>query len=532
MNRLLILAAMLVAVATPSFAQFIDRTRVDRQPAGAPAPAEAPKQAPEGEFSITPFVLKQVQVTGASIAPEAIAVASKPFIGHMLDSSGLKQITNAISDAYSKSDIALYTIIAPKQDFANGVLKLVVVEGYIEHVDIQADNAESMDLSLLSAYASKLAAEKPLRKATLQRYISLIRDIPGVKPDIQLVAGSAPGATRLVIKIGQNRWRWGAGLINNGNPLLGRTQVEMDLISYGLLREGEQTNLTYSTATNTNQLQFVSLADAEPIDTEGTTERLTGGWIHTQTLTGLKGEAETLQLLVSHPLIRSYDENLYLSADVDGLDSSNAVLGSTPANERVRAIRASATYSLSSPIDLLSLSATLSQGIDGLGARVIDPGISVPAFEKLNLNLGYNRLLDPEWVIRLKTTGQLPGERLPISELFSLGGPDYGRAFAYSTAIGDTAAAGSIELAWHPAQFPISWLNGSEAYIFTDRGETWFLSRGTLNGGTVTLASAGLGVRLAFFKDTSLQLEEARQLAVPDGFNHAWVFNIGLKTLQ
>lgn len=55
---------------------------------------------------------------------------------------------------------------------------------------------------------------------------------------------------------------------------------------------------------------------------------------------------------------------------------------------------------------------------------------------------------------------------------------------------------------------------------------------GALAGGTVTLASAGLGVRLAVFRDSALQLEAARQLDVPPGFHHDWVFNVAVRVLQ
>jgi hemolysin activation/secretion protein len=182
-------------------------------------------------------------------------------------------------------------------------------------------------------------------------------------------------------------------------------------------------------------------------------------------------------------------------------------------------------------VDLISASATISQGIDGLGAFTI-PGLAVPDFQKLNLNLGYNRLFFQEWVVRTKAMAQLGGQRLPTSELLSLGGPDYGRAFALSTIIGDSGVAGSVELAWHPRVFPIEWLKGSELYAFADRGETWFRQRGVLTSGTAALTSAGFGARLGVFENTQVGLEAASQLAAPAGLRRGWAFNLTLKTLQ
>lgn len=527
--------AFVLAQSCPAFAQFLDQNRADRNPPAQPA-AQAPVASPKAAAprAIKPFVLTAVQVSGASVPPQLIGDAAQPFIGKTIGADGIDQITNAISSAYGRSQVALYTVVAPGQDFAGGVLRLVVQEGYIENVDLQGVGIESRDLDLVKAYAARLTAEHPLSRATLQRYVSLIRDIPGLKPDVQLYTGNAPGAVRMVIKLDQKDYDVTLGLNNNGNPLLGRTQMEMDLTGYGLLREGEKTTLSYGTATDTGRYQFVSLADAEPLDDDGTLAQATGAYLHTKTKgLDILGDAETIQLLVSHPLIRSYDENLTVTGDLDGLNSSNALLGQTLANERVRAIRVAGSYSLQSDNDLLSANATFSNGLGGLGAHVSLPDTAVTDFHKFNASLGYNRLLfGPEWVIRLKATTQLADAPLPASELFSLGGTDYGRAFPLATAIGDSAVAGSAEFAWRPANVPFDFLKGSEAYVFYDDGETWFRRRGVASSGTVTLASAGFGARLAVFEKDSLGVELARQLDVPPGFRHDWVVNLAIKALQ
>jgi hemolysin activation/secretion protein len=526
-----LLALAMTAGAIPARAQFLDQNRADRAAPNTAKDlgAQGPQPAATTQIAVKPFTLVSVEVSGASVPPGLVGAASKPFIGQIIDAAGIKKITDALAAAYAKSDIALYTIVAPEQDFAGGVLKIRVIEGYIENVDLQGDTKG--DLDLVKAYAKKLMAERPLRRATLQRYLSLIRDIAGLTVDSQLVTGSAPGATRLVLKLSQKDLLLTLGVNNNGNPLLGRTQLSGSAAFYGLLQEGEQTTVSLGAPTDLSLYQFVSVADAEPIGSEGTMAQMTAGYLHTKPkLVGESGQAESLQMLLAHPLIRSYDESLVVSADLDGLNSNNALLGELLSDERTRAVRLSANYSLTSPKDFINLAVTLSNGLDFLGARIIPNGTAVPDFHKINVSAAYNRLIDPDWVVRLKTAAQLPGNRLPVSELFSLGGPDYGRSFPVATAIGDEALAESVEIAWHPTTFPIGFLKGSEIYGFADRGETWYLSRPPFNSGTVTLGSAGVGTRLAVWKDTSLQLEVAKPLDAPPGFKHGWTFEVGFKS--
>ncbi len=59
---------------------------------------------------------------------------------------------------------------------------------------------------------------------------------------------------------------------------------------------------------------------------------------------------------------------------VDGLDSDNAVFGNLLATERTRAVRAAAGWSVARDKRSVSISGSLSHGIDMLGARVTYPG--------------------------------------------------------------------------------------------------------------------------------------------------------------
>jgi hemolysin activation/secretion protein len=535
-RRFLLPGALCLLLAAPALAQnqsapfIIDRARSDRQQL-PPAPPQPPLAQPapgNANQAITPFTLSALRIEGTSLAPAALEGATRSFIGKRIaGAADLTAIAQAVSDAYAgQGDIALYTVTVPAQDFSGGLMRLVVTEGFIEHVDLAGDTGG--DVSRVVALANKLTLEKPLRRSTLQRYLSLIRDLPGLTVEAQMLQGGAPGAVRLVLTLKQKPYALALTIINGGNPLLGRTQLQADLSLYNLLREGEETKLTFGTSTIFSRYQYFGVSDSQALDDEGTRAALSYGYLRTDLgAISLSGQAQTLQLAVSHPLIRSFDENLSVSAGLDGLDSKNALIGLLLSSEHVRALRAAAGYSLTDPKSALTLSASLSQGLDFADAR---SSLGQVDFQKLVLQAGYNRLLDEEWVVRLKAVTQLAGAALPVSELFALGGADYGRAFLAASALGDSALAGSLEIGFLPKGLPTP-LTGLEAFVFADDGATWLRSRGA-GGAGYHLASAGAGIRLPIGTETKLELAAANALSAdaPGTRAGSWRLILGLSS--
>ncbi|HXC55977.1 MAG TPA: ShlB/FhaC/HecB family hemolysin secretion/activation protein [Rhizomicrobium sp.] len=512
-----LVALLLALLVAPALAEtsplIIDRARSDRT---EPKPGHRQHQLAQPKpvnrlAQVTPFVLTGVRIEGTSLAPAVLGDATKAFIGQTVDAKAIGEIANKVSAAYaSGGDVALYTVTVPDQDFAGGVLRLIVTEGYIEHVDVNGD--VEGDVSRVVSLAGKLTVERPLRRSTLERYLSLIRDLPGLTVDAQLLAGSAAGAVKLSLTLKQKDHALALSFNDGGSSLLGRFQVQADLTLYNLLREGEETTLSLGTSTIVSRYQYFALSHGEALDDEGTRAGASYGYLHTRVPSfALDGTAQTAQVYISHPVIRSYDENLSLVASLDSIDSSNALLGQLLANEHVRAFRLSAGYSLTDPDWLLSLGASANFGLDILGAGVGDPLAADSDFKKIVLQGRYNHLLGADWVVRLHLVSQLASDRLPVSELYALGGAEFGRAFLSASALGDSAVAGSLEVGFAPKVLP-SWLTGTEFFVFADDGMTWYRARHAAAAIDFDLASAGAGIRIPVGAKTRLELQAADAL--------------------
>lgn len=535
-----LLALLPIAVSATAAAQapptgptglIIDRNRSDRMPPTAPPPAALitrEQTATVESAGDRATAIRGIAFEGVK-APAEVAEATRRFVGAPATPANLQGIATAMSAAYARSAVALYTVAIPTQSFADGVVRVRVAEGFIEAVTITGD-VERAAVGLVRGYAERIAAERPLTRATLERYLSLIRDVPGLTTDAQLLRGTQPGGVRLVLTLKAKRRDVALSFDNRTSPQFDDGQFQAIGKLFGGLREGDQTELVLATTADLDSYRYAGLSHSTPVGSDGTRLAASVAYLDTQARrTGISGEAEVASLSLSHPVIRSYKRNLTMSASIDGVNSDNAVLGSLIARERTRSARGAVGFSDAAARRSVSAGLTASRGLDILGARVIAP-LADATFTKLNARAAIDQAIDQaigkRFVVRLSGTGQWTRDPLPAVERFTVGGRDFGRAFDVALVAGDRGIAGLGELAFRP-KLP-ALLATSEVYMFGDAADVGFRPRGALAGGSVDLASAGGGVRIALRDKALLELEAARPIDRPfAGASRKWQFNVG-----
>ncbi|MBV9842842.1 MAG: ShlB/FhaC/HecB family hemolysin secretion/activation protein [Sphingomonadaceae bacterium] len=522
------LAAAAAAQPGPDAPLIIDRDRVDRLPAPAAAeqhPAPTPQAPPPKIDAEAPATRIARLVFDGVEVPARVAQAAKPFLGQPASRETLGKLAAAMSDAYGKANIALYTIQIPAQDLSSGVVHVQVAEGFIENIVINGDT-QGRHVELIKAYAERMAKQRPLTRRVLERYLSLIRDIPGLKVDANLMRGFAPGGVVLVLTLKWAKDTLTAGLDNHGTELLGVGEGAANAKLYHLFREGDETDITAASAIDLKRYRYAAISHSTPIGRDGLRLSVSGGYLTTRPRhTDIHGDAETAGVGLSYPIVRGYKKNLVASASIDGTNSNNAALGSLIATERTRAARVALAYSDVEADSTLTLGGSASRGLDFAGARVTAP-LADTVFTKLTARAEYDRAIGKHLVLRVRGIGQYSWQPLPAAERMVLGGPDYGRAFDTAILTGDSGYAGSGELAWRPA-LPRNWM-GSELYGFVDGGSVHLLARGPFLPADYDLASAGAGVRLDYLQKGQLDLELAHSIDNPyPSYRDHWRFSVG-----
>ena len=534
----LAVAALALAMATEgAYAQsplILDRNRADRIQPVTPTGPEATPQEPgapapviEGGAEQGGTIIKAIQFIGTR-APASAARAAEAYIGKPATRSTLQNIAAAVSGGYAKADVALYSVLIPNQDISDGVLRVLLIEGSVEKV-IVTDKSTGRSRRLVAAIAQHMTAEKPLRKSTLQRYISLIQDVPGTKADIDIVQGSGRGLVRVVLTVTDRKNEFGAGFDNRAGATYRGGEFTARATMFHIFRGGDQTDVNLGASANFDNYRYASLSHSTPIGSNGGRLALSFGYLKTKPRnTPITGDAQIAGITYSYPLIRDYKRNLTVSAGFDGLNSDNAAFGQLIASERTRAGRLALGYVEALPKRTISGGITVSRGFDVLGARVTAP-LADAEFTKVNARAGIDQAVGKRMVARVRLSGQYTKDRLPAAERFAVGGSDYGRAFEVAVLSADRGAAASFELAVKPVmQSKI--FGATEVYGFVDGAKVRILDRGTFLGGTYDLASAGGGVRLAYTSKAAVYVEAAKPLDRPyAGYEKDWRISLGWK---
>lgn len=337
------------------------------------------------------------------------------------------------------------------------------------------------------------------------------------------------------IELRQKNVQFSLSLSTQGSRDLGRVQFGLGTTLYDVLQEGDATRIGFSAPTELRYFQYYTFGQTEPVGDDGAIAQLNLGYLRTRPRNSLPtGDAKTGQLIVSYPLIRSFGENLMLSGSFDALDSKNALLGQTFANEKVRAVRVSSAWSLQTEARTMNVALTVSLGIKGFGARVGSPIMSQNAFTKFNLQAAFAQQISGSWIVRLSGVGQYSRARLPVSEFIALGGGNCVRGFPAASIYGDRGAAGSVELAYrfNGFEFVAEFSHKMEIYVFADEGAATLNARPGLIKSGYSLSSAGIGARLWLGLKTSLYVEAEKRIHVPigiSGLDHTWQLDFGLQ---
>lgn len=526
MRRTLLGAAMLVLTGTSAFAQgivpplsqspTIDRDRLDRQDPAIPRPA-APAQLPAAPVRIDAGASRQVALTqvryeGATLAQATLDEATRPFVGAPLDRDMLQKLANAITAAYAKSDIAFYAVSIPAQSAADGVLLVRVVEGRIVEYALKSET-RSTPKRLIAAHVRRLMRETPTHKSTIERTLSLLRDIPGQTVQAQLRGTAKPGELALDLDVSRKQVEMTVNVDNRGvvNVTTG-AQVQVAVALNGLLREGDSTRLSGYLPLQPHRYQLYTASHMTPIGSSGTTIGLSGAYVRTRTRgLDILGEAKQLGIVVAHPLIRSYKRNLTLTASFDGTNSDNYYLDTAFGGFRTRAVRLGASWSSVATTSGYGVSLSLSHGFSGLGSREI-AGYSRAGFRKANLQATFVKELSPALAAKVTTRAQYSPDRLPTTERFVLGGEGAGLAFRDGFLTADKAAAAGAEVSLRVAgkktdrrQLTVfTYVDGALARSYA-RPLYGLVAR------DYSLASAGVGARITPIKGWTA----TAQVAVP-----------------
>lgn len=483
----------------------------------------------------TPVRVRSVAVEGVSVyAPAVVAAMVGGLEGDAVPMARIEDVRLGLLRRYRNDGYPLVRVDSRLD--RTGALRFVVTEGRI--VDVKLDGDIGPVGSKVLGILKHLTDVTAIDVATMERYLLLAQDIPGVSVQTVLrPSDTDPGALTLIAQVKHTPV---SGLVTADNRAFYKTGPDQALAVMrvdSLTSLGERSEFSfYRSLLNPEQIFGQAAVEFLP-GTTGLRVRLYGGAGNTLPCCdlhaiGYDGNTTVFGGEVSYPLIKARSQTLSLVVAFDATESQ--VTSQRTTYDSTRVLRAGADYALQDTVlgdgrpAVNLISARLSQGISGpwLGASRngdIDAGRTGErfGFTKLSGEVSREQTLFAPWngatVSLLELlNGQVGNSPLPPAEEFYLGGANFTRGFYSGEVAGDNAMAVTSELrlntGFDTTLFGHSFTVGSQFYGFYDWGQTW--QNLATDKHSIVLRSVGGGVRLTVTRNVEIDVEGVARLTL------------------
>lgn len=537
-----VLTTFLTSAAFPAFSQVVpgygsalpsssrpdiverqNRIQTERPEVGGAPLINAPVRDGKKTGSGPSFVLNNIKIEDSTtFSEDELKTVYADKIGTSIALDELNSIADDITAYYRNKGYILTRAVVPPQRAEKGVIRIRIVEGFVNEVKLQGD-ISSENASLIKEYAEKIRGAKPLNAATLERYLLLMEDLPGVEARAVLQpAAKTPGASDVIITIKRKAFDFGASLDNRGSRFIGQEQGALTATANNAMGLDEETQLRVSgTPFDGNELRFIEVRQEHQLGNEGTTlvasaNRSLTHPGYTLTPFNIKGQSTALNIGVNHPVIRSRRDNWFVSTDFTARDVDVNALGSDLFHDRTRVVSVGTSYDFVDRLSAINRAEVrFGKGLSfgtGTDGQAKSRANGTNDFEKFVGKVTRIQPIDGPWSVFGAVNGQYAFQPLLASEEFVAGGPEFGTAYDPAEITGDSGVATRIELQNNQA-VESRFLTQYQVYGFYDIGSVW--NRGvTLASDSKrdSLSSTGAGVRFNAQSALSGSLEAALPL--------------------
>ena len=197
--------------------------------------------------------------------------------------------------------------VDPAQNVEAGIVSLAVTEGRIDRITVEGAGAER---AAVEAIAEPLLEDAPLRAATLERVIGLIRDLPGISvTDVALTRGDADaGLYGLKIRVARKPVKLFTYRDNRGSESIGRIRFYSSVSLTSLAVGGDELRFDlFGIPGHGSRYLYGQVVASAPIGRDGLRMTLAAskGDQNLRSTEELQGNSRNFSAQLSYPMIRA-----------------------------------------------------------------------------------------------------------------------------------------------------------------------------------------------------------------------------------
>lgn len=486
--------------------------------------------APEKAEKIK-FVLKKIEIIGNTVySQEQLSYLYHSLIGSEISLVDIYTVIGKITAKYGSDGYGLSRAYLPadQRDFQKtGVIKIGILEGYIDDVIFEGNFDDKR--GMLDSYKEKILAERPIQVTTLERYLLLANDLPGLSVKSKLQASKTnPGASTLIFANADKKYSGYVSFDNRGTRNHGTFQSKVGLSLENPFGFFSKTDFLYVNA-GFDELHYYSLTHSQVLNSEGTTFRASSTYSESEpgsdVLRSIDQNSDSFSFSVGleQPIIRTRQMNLSASTRFDFKDSKSLSLRQTVSYDKVRVFRLGLNFDYADTFGGINqVIFGYSHGMDVLGSINQKSLLKTRAdadinFDKWNVSLSREQQLGvfhpvlANASLKISMEGQFSANPLLSAEECAIGGSLYGRAYDSSEIMGDSCMSASVEPRY---LLPIKsdYIQYIQLYAFWDIGQTHNQNSSPVNPRHQSISSTGGGFRYGLPYNVTGAVEIAQPL--------------------
>ncbi len=449
----------------------------------------------EAQVESNLITVDEIEFIGNTVFSDRELNQVLPPLSKKISLERLFYLRKLITDHYVQNGYVSSGAFIPSQELKNRRLKIQIVEGSLENIDIQG--LKRLNVSYIKARLPETG--KPLKIEELTAALSQLEQSPFFKTVQANLTRSSVGENLLSLSIEEsNPFKSEFAVTNSYSPSIG-SFGGVARGNYHLLGVGDLLSLEYN---RTEGLKRISAGYSLPIDARGGTVAFNFTDADTEAIEDpvsaldIQADFEAYSVGIVTPVANFGNSQVTLGLEFESLRSETFIDGDfsfafieglEDGKSQINALRFIQKFSNRTENSLLIASSQFNVGLNVLDTTINDTGID---------GLFWSWQGKAQWLEDFSAFStltsvnlQLSDDRLLPLEQISLGGGNSVRGYRQNLTIGDNGIVGSFEL-----KYPLissSW-GSIELIPFVDVGTVWNNSEEAIADNF--LASIGLGI--------------------------------------
>ncbi|MBQ7607355.1 MAG: ShlB/FhaC/HecB family hemolysin secretion/activation protein [Desulfovibrionaceae bacterium] len=462
-----------------------ERTRAHDVPKSQPkVQIEEEKSEPTLQ-SGTVLTLRSITVTGSSVfSQEELLAPYKSLFGTKISYEKLRAISREMTKKYRDAGYVLSRVIMPPQSASidNADIQLIALEGFIDSIEYSGDSKVLERFKrYFASIEKKFLAMKPLKHSDFERYMLLMKDVPGIEISSRFERGAVSGGSKLRIDVQGDFIDGSLSFGNTGTdetgPILGSVSLALNTLPL----VGNKTSVTYTQAMDAQEYHSIQVANRYQF-WNGLLFSLSYAFSASPELDSdfanmweYSTNSTTWNVGLAYPLIRSRDMNLSLGLNYENRNSDSYLSEDHFQRDRLRTLSANVNFDFADSFGgITQLIATVYRGMNILYAtdesRTASNTEAPAEYWKFDFYASREQQLPHNFSLFGSAEAQFSTASLSSYNRFSYGGSQFGRGYEPGLLEGDNALALTFEPRY--TMYPTD-ATSLQFFSFIDYGSIW-----------------------------------------------------------